>query len=87
MSVSDTVLDLSVDSDVWSGSDSLDSSWSSGRLSDNSVTVLDADSDSSGLDSAVTQSNNLGGDLVNWCVGSWFIDDSGVELEQPGLVC
>ena len=49
MSVSDTVLDLSVDGNIWSGSNSLDSSWSSGRLSDNSVTVLDADSDSSGL--------------------------------------
>ena len=56
MGVGDTVLDLSVDGNVWSGGNSLDSSASSGRLSDNSVTVLDADSDSSGLDSAVTQS-------------------------------
>ena len=71
MSVSDTVLDLGVDGDVWSGSNSLGGSWSSGRLGDNSVAVLDADSDSSGLDSAVTQSNNLSGDPVNWCVGSW----------------
>ena len=54
MSVSDTVLDLGVDGNAWSGGNSLDSSWSSGRLGDNSVTVLDADSDSSGLDSAVT---------------------------------
>ena len=60
VSVSNTVLDLSVGCNVWSNG-----------LSDNSVTVLDAESDSSGLDSAVTQSNNLSGDLVGWCVGSW----------------
>ena len=71
VSVSDTVLDLSVDGDVWSGSNSLDSSRSSGRLSDNSVAVLDADSDGSGLDSAVAQGNNLSGDPIYRCVGSW----------------
>ena len=60
VSVSGTVLDLSVDCNVWSIG-----------LSGNSVTILDADSDSPSLDSAVTQSNDLSGDLVNWCVGSW----------------
>ena len=76
VSVSDTVLDLSVDSDVWSGGNGLDSSWSSSRLSDDSVTVLDADSDGSGLDSAVVQGDDLSGDSVNWCTGSWSVDDS-----------
>ena len=76
MSVSDTALDLSVDGDVWSGGNGLDSSWSSSRLSDDSVTVLDTDGDSFDLDSAVVQGDDLSGDSVNWCAGSWFVDDS-----------
>ena len=94
MSVSGTVLDLGVDGNVWSGSNGLDSSWSSGGLSDNSVTVLDADSDSSRLNSAVTQSDNLSGDLVNWWdwqlelgkqeqpVEQWKLPELGQQAQQ-----
>ena len=73
VSVSDTVLDLSVDGNVWS-SGGLSSSWCSGLL---------ADGDSSGLDSTVTQSNNLSSDLVGWCIGGWsrsYLHGSGGSL-------
>ena len=73
MSVSDTVLDLSVDGNVWS-SGGLSSSWCSGLL---------ADGDSPGLDSTVTQSNDLSSDLVGWCIGGWsrsYLHGSGGSL-------